>query len=356
VKTILDGSSEEFKGYDIEIDMLSRSGVMQQVKGLQGWQKQEKFSGKFPRGTGINQENVKEIAGKQGGQIRLWQLMLMMARALENGYRIENEESRANQAREFVKIIINNVNRNNSVEISDASLAAIDGSAIAQLKKFQTQFGLQLDGAKYYPIMEAFNKRFLSQPPMEQLKSNLAMAESGDISSGHLLWKSIYGQIDSLTLAPYLKADESTFRFQIIDRTMSAFNNGMPIETAQYLIAKHEAGVLNCRVLGENSKYSYNAANGKVLIQSEVGEIKSYDAVVSSRGYDLDVANNPSILAQSMRSLQGFAINEKLWASNVEEFEEKKKDMMERFGEKDSAKILKKFSADLYLGLSIKVL
>lgn len=343
VKTILDGSSEEFKGYDIKIDMLSRSGVMQQVKGLQGWQKQEKFSQKFPQGTEINQEIIKEIAGKQGGQIRLWQVMLMTARALENGYRAEGEELRANQAQEFVKLIINNVGRNNSVEISDASLAAIDGSAIAQLEKFQTQFGLQLDGAKYHPIVAAFNERFLSEPPMEQLRSSLAMANSGDVLSGHLLRKSIYGQIDSLTLAPYLTADESAFRFQIIDRTISAFNNGMPIETAQYLIAKHEAGVLNCRVLGENSKYSYNAANGKVLIQSEVGEIKSYDAVVSSRGYDLDIANNPSALAQSMRNLQGFAINETLWASSVEEFEQKNKDIKERFGKKDSAKMLKKF-------------
>lgn len=341
VKTILDGSSEEFKGYDIEIDMLSRSGVMQQVKGLQGWEKQKKFSGKFPLGTEINQEYVKEIAGKQDGKIRLWQVMLMTARALENGYRAEGEELRANQAREFVKIIINNVSRNNSVEISDANLAEIDGSTIAQLEKFQTQFGLQLDGAKYNPIVEEFNKRFLSKTPMEQLRSSLAMAESGDTSSGHLLWKSIYGQIDSLTLASYLNADESAFRFQIIDRTMSAFNNGMPIETAKYLIAKHEAGVLNCRVLGEKSNYNYDE-NGKVSIKSEAGEIKYYDAVVSSRGYDLDVANNPSDLARSMRSLPGFAINETLWASKAE-LEKKNKDITERFGEKDSAKMLKKF-------------
>ena len=69
---------------------------------------------------------------------------------------------------------------------------------------------------------------------------------------------------------------------------------------------------------------------------------KYYDAVVSSRGYDLDVANNPSDLARSMRSLPGFAINETLWASKAE-LEKKNKDITERFGEKDSAKMLKKF-------------
>ena len=54
--------------------------------------------------------------------------------------------------------------------------------------------------------------------------------------SAFLMWKSIYGQIDSLGLAPYLTTDESSYRFQILDRVMSAFHNGMPPESAQYLL------------------------------------------------------------------------------------------------------------------------
>lgn len=345
VKTMLDGCGEEFKDYEIKIDMLSRSGVMQQVKGVDGWQKQEKFGGKFPQGTEINQSVIEELAGENGDKFRLWQLMLMTARALENGYRIEGQESQANRAREFVKLIINNVSRNNDVEVSDASFADIDGYTIEQLKKFQKRFGLQLDGAKYEPIMLAFKDEFLSEPAIEQLRSSFAIAELGDIPSGHLMWKSIYGQIDSLGLAPYLTPDESSYRFQILDRVMSAFHNGMPPESAQYLLEKHNMKVLDCWAIGEQSHSGYGK-DGKVLITSESGETKFYDAVVSSRGYDMDIANNPSDVAKSIRKIAGFTINKSLWAESAQEYEEKNREMVTRFGEKDSAKMFRKFFQD----------
>ena len=60
VKTIFENSSEEFKGYDIKVDMLSRSGVMQQVKGSNAW-----ADGIFPSGTEIKQSIIEEIADKQ---------------------------------------------------------------------------------------------------------------------------------------------------------------------------------------------------------------------------------------------------------------------------------------------------
>ncbi len=107
---------------------------------------------------------------------------------------------------------------------------------------------------------------------------------------------------------------------------MSAFNSDMPIETAQYLLAKCEVGLLSFRVVGEKSDYDDDC-----------------DAVVSSRGYDLDVANNPSDLAKSMRALQGFTINEEIWANNAEELEQKNKDEAVRLGEKYSAKMFKRF-------------
>ncbi len=64
--------------------------------------------------------------------------------------------------------------------------------------------------------MNVVNAQFLSQTPIEQLRSSLVIADSGDIPSGHLLWGSIFSQIDSLALTPYLAPDESSYLFKFL--------------------------------------------------------------------------------------------------------------------------------------------
>ena len=105
---------------------------------------------------------------------------------------------------------------------------------------------------------------------------------------------------------------------------------------------KYQDGVLDCWAIGDQSQSEYSA-DGKVLIKSEEGEERLYDAVVSSRGYDLDIANNPSSLAQSMRTLPRFTVNEEVFADDAEEFARGREDIIARFGEKDSKKMLNKF-------------
>lgn len=322
----------DFEGYSIKVDLLARTkNLMQAVKGKDGWQRQEKFSRTFPQGTEIRQKDLQELAGEQEGKIRLWQWMLLNARALENGYLIEGLENQANQARDFTKVIIKTISGRELPENSDAILSDVKGSSLEQFRQIQNLFELPLDGANYQPIMEEFRAKFLNKPQIEQLRENLAMAESGDTKDGYLMWKSIYGQNDEMFITPLLTPEESAFHLQFLIRIRDAFHNGMPIKTAKEILAMHEAGVIEFVTIDRDREPQYNS-EGKVVIRTADQNERVYDAVASARGYSIDFTKNVSPLAQSLSRY--FSFVEESWRPNLE-------DLKTRFGEQEAREMMK---------------
>ncbi len=327
-------TAQSFEGYAIKVDLLARtSNLMQSVKGKDGWEKQEKFSKSDLQGTEIDQEIIGKLAQSQDGKIRLWQWMLINARSIENGYRIAGQENSANQAREFVKLIISNVSTSPLQTDCDQILDKITGGTLEQIQKIQHDFSLPLDGVNYQPIVAAFREKFLNKPPIEQLRENLAMAESGDTKDGYLLWKAIYGQNDNVILTTVLHPEESAFHLQFILRIRDAFHNGMPIQTAKEILAMHEAGIVDYRTIDRvNCEPTFDSKKNKVAINMADQTIEYYDAIASARGYSIDFRKNISPLAQSLAKY--FSFIEETWNPDVTDLEA-------RFGKNETQEMLK---------------
>lgn len=332
----------------IEVTLLSRNGIVPQVSGKENWHQQKKFRGGYPLGTEITLNAIKAIAEKQDGKVRLWQIMLMMARALENAYNIEGETEMAKEAAEFVQLIINNVAKTTSSDhaVNYDNSDIEEGPTLSQLYQIQEKFSLQLDGANYREIFNAFQEKFLNRGQTEQLYYNLQKAETGDVASGYQLWKSIFNQIEFMAdINEYLIPEEAAYYSHTLDRIFNAFIRGMPIYTAKELVALNKAGFLKIEAIGNDAK-ELCEENGKMVFELGNGEKKIYDAVVSARGYDDDITKNPSKLFKSMLD-QGYLTKRKfLWAETIEEFNAKKIDLEKRFGVEESAKTLSKVRRD----------
>ncbi|MBM3579899.1 MAG: hypothetical protein FJX34_03920 [Alphaproteobacteria bacterium] len=291
--------------YRIKVDLVSRSGVMQAVKGKAGWQR--------PKNTEIKQSMLDEIASEQGGKIRLWQWMLLNSLALENAYRFDGQEEYVAQARSFTKLIIQQAGGDvvDDKSIEDVVFDCMErghSSVLEQLKTIQSRFKLKLDGldgVDYRPILAELNEKFFSKNPIEQLHDQLALAKAGDSKEGYLIWKTVYGQNDDLTLLPLLTPEESAFYLERLHRIRDAMHNGMPIQTAKELLALHKAGLLECRVVEADSRY--DEERDAVVIRDRDGIEHTYSAVISARGYDTDIRKNAAPLFQSMLS-KGYLI------------------------------------------------
>lgn len=333
-KTRLKFTPQDFEGYQIKVDLLARTAnLMQAVKGKQNWEKQEKFSGTYPQETEITQKIFQDLANDQDGKIRLWQWMLVNARALENGYRIDGQEESANQAREFIKLIIFNVLGKDLPTNSDQILDDVKGNTLEQLRQIQERFSLPLDSTNYQAIMTEFRNRFLNKPPLEQLDDSLRIAENGDTQGGYLMWKAIYGQNDDLLLTPFLPPEESAFHLQYLLRLRDAFHNGMPIQTAKELLAMRDANVIEYKTIDrQNSEPVFDPEKNKVGIRMADQNIEFYDVVASARGYSIDFSRNVSPLAKSLA--KHFSFVEEPWNPNVA-------DLTKRFGAEETQEMLK---------------
>jgi uncharacterized NAD(P)/FAD-binding protein YdhS len=333
---------------EITVDLVSRSGLMPRTQGKKGWINYQKdtLNSDFPQGIEIDQSMIEQLATEQNGKIRLWQVMLMTARALEIGYLTENETAKAKEVRDFEKLILANVKKGSAGEqmLEDPQIdnlfADTKGSALSQLRQFQAMFGLELDGTNYQNIDKEFKNRFLETESIDQLKSSLRLAKSGDVPSGYLMSKDVCDQIDNLSLTPFLTPEESGYFLKNVLRTLNAFTGGsISMTGAEELIAMHQAGVVNFVSLGSRSSEP-REENGKIVIADSDGEKMTYDAIISATGYDTNIFRNTSPMIQSMLRRGYFKIDRQEFASNQEDFEEKTKDLEARFGKEGAKNIL----------------
>lgn len=289
------------EGYEIHVDLLSRSGTMQSVRGKSPWNQIPMVG--FSKDLAIDQKLILRLSQEQDNRIYLWQIMLLMARTIEVAYRINGKDDSANVARDFVKLIIRNT-PNKLGDMTDAELDKkldqITGAPFFQLQEMQKVFGLELGSANYDVIMQEFQETFLSAEPFDQIKSNLALAEKGDLGKGFLLIRDIFVQFDSLSLSHYLDDEERALLLNSqLSRIINSFIGAIPIQSAKELMALQESGVLDIKVLGASGKVP-EIRGDKVVVTTEEGEELEYAAVVNCRGYEFDLRRNPSPLYRSM--------------------------------------------------------
>lgn len=96
----------EFDGYQIKIDMFSRSGVMQTVQGKSPWHRVLPLG--FSQEYKIDQKLISEIARNQEDKVHLWQIILLFAKVIENAYAENGKVELSAMARDFVKLVIKN--------------------------------------------------------------------------------------------------------------------------------------------------------------------------------------------------------------------------------------------------------
>ncbi len=371
--------ASEQDGFTIKVDMVSRSGLMQKVKPKQNFIEQFRDPQtkrlRVPDGIFVGQEMIKDIAEAkdQDGKIRLWQVMIMIARAVELGYKtFDNADGnkKADAARDALIKVIDciakdeNATKNSPEAIKDF-LDHLDGDAKTQMQAIKKFFGLELDGANYEAIFKEISQAVFVGTPIDRLKSDLHDAEFGDVG-GYLVWLNVYRQIDDLTLLPFLTEEEEIFRFQILDRLNASIINGMPIQSAKELVAVYESGAFDSIALGSDVKKLFIDQSGtgiseadrvvelkdkapeqlqdrKIIFQS-LGELRVYDLVINTRGRGLDLAQSPP-LYQSMAQAGLITSRKVLWCDDAE-YEGKREHLIEQYGQEAAETMLRYIKQD----------
>jgi hypothetical protein len=284
--------------YEIHVDLVSRSNIMQGVKG----KSKAMAEGGLKPDFAITQKNIEDLAKVQGGKVALWQVLLMFARSLEDAYRDNLEMEKAEQVKEIVKFIIQKVSRSEGSRLKDIDddLLKIRGRPLQQLTLMQEMFDLALGEVDYRGIFELFQEKFFGKDPFSQLKDNLELAQQGDVDGGFLVLRDILLQFDSLELLPYLNPEEKALWLSPqFSRRVSSFVNAMPLQSAQEMMALREKGLIDYKALGYQAGKPYHE-NDKIVFMTEGGERLEYDLAINATGYNLDFRKNPSPLYASM--------------------------------------------------------
>ncbi len=293
------------------VDMVSRGGMMQTVKPEKSlWDEFRDPTTKratFPEGIHFTSETFASIIEDQGEKMRLWQPMLMLMRSIELGYRLEVSENleKAAEIRGFLlDVLIKNIGKEDdakahSIDEINEFLDQLKGGAKDQLFAMQKFFGLKLDGANYTEILQAVKGALL--PPegsLARLEENLKEAKFGD-ANGFLVWQSMYYLMSAAFSSSKLIPQETALYECFFDRFQHILENGMPIQTAEELLAMHRSGFFNVVALGSKTT--------KIRGEDEVGDEKAYDVVINTHGITFDLDHAPPLFKSLAR--QGLVSN-----------------------------------------------
>lgn len=336
--------------YQIEIDMISRSGRLPKVKSGVDYLKRTYGSENIPSDIKLNDDSLQNLRQNQDDKIYLWQIYALITRSIEVAYHKAGNEMMANNCR-FVLSQILSCASEDRVEIND--LKEVNGATPDQfLLNAIDKFNIDSPTANYEKINQLIENMLFSQDsPVEQLKEDLKNARIGDLENkvvtngndegNYLLWTNVYRQCDALTIKKYLPLDEMIHHTDSFERFNEIMVNSMPPIAAQEVISLHNSKALNFVkatadkiFIDENGQESDeeqrqiqgNNSDQKIRIAQ-----KNYDAVINTRGLGRDLRNCPPLY----QSLQ----DQKLITSLKFPLETPAYTLEEKYSQKDGQKI-----------------
>lgn len=279
---------EREDGYKIQIDMVSRTGVLQAVESsVADAQRIKEFK--------ITAEDVGALKPDENGKIHLWQIIKLVTQKL---------------------------------------LTACEKLGVEAPKEVQETLGLITEQEKHqvfdYKELIGFLGKVSSTSgnPIDQLRQNLSDAKAEKLNF-YQIFQEIFKPVDSLISYDKLPLHERIFYREFMQSRALTQLVRMPPQSAQELIALSEAGVLNFIRMGKDIQRS-TADNGKVLFSSQEQQ-RSYDIAISSRGNPTDMRKNPSPLFHSMIE-NGIISSSDFQIGNQEQFEKFQASLIEAFG------------------------
>lgn len=377
--------------YTLKLVMVSRTPLLHKVQDYgKSWPrdlfKQPDDTYKYPEELQISQKTFQNITDAHGGKIHLWQVAMILCRAIETGYKItesyhgrngnvgaaERTKAKAETAREFLYDIISNVKKDDAGTALTADREGLEifidnlsGKSEAQCKAIQDHFHLQLDGASYAPIVARFNSMLgytTDTDPWERLRRDLHESEHGDVE-GLTVWRQF------LFVPPFnhlLPKEEREYFSRFLGRYMETLV-GMPMISAKELLAFHNAGVLDFATLGKDVKRFYLTEDGEKVESSERVKLlkearreggtldMAKDHKVVLEGTSTVVCDlainatskfgpgfNPNPLMESLKSagIIRAVVRVVMFCESDEEYHRKRSEMVSNFGERETEMML----------------
>lgn len=390
----------QYNDYKVKVIMMSRSPTMHKVMEKHALFKTDFF-------TSLSQEakdahgllrNIPypisyiEFAKKQGGEMRIWQAAILMARSAENIYKLaeiyagnKNDEEgvrvakeRAAIARKYLYTIISHIKKD---VIATSTLAQRDecdefldnlkGDIISQAEEIQKFFNLTKENSVNYKEIFQLFKRFLGYEEgvdqWAQMKKELHEIEHGDVA-GLTIWQHFKNYP---FFTNFLSKDEKEIYYNNFP-LYGEILDGMPITSAKELLAFHEAEVLQLATMGKDVKKFYLDKKGEKVANTDRIKFldqlqesgKSEEAVRSAIGDERIIFENPqgkqitcdiainamrqeykkSHLLSSLES-QGVRLErtKQVLYCSEEEFAQKKKEWINHYGEEQAEFVANRF-------------
>ena len=283
----------------ITVDMMSREGIFRGVNAEnRGYLKMANL----PENCRITQEMINNLPRDENDKIHLWQVADLVISTMENSYRFFKEEEKAQKAAEIKNFIIEN--KNNYAAIAERLFSMRNNNSF------------------------------------QQLEEDIKMAENGDVVDGYLVWQELlYRLEDSTSYVNHLPDEEKIFRNNM-NTFWSIFSAPMPLESAKEMLALHKAGVLDIMAIGHEAAATIKE-NGKVSFGN-----REYDLVINAAGLGAKLEENPSPLYKSMCENQLVLPARMQFFCREDDFEQKKKEIMEKFGDEYGERIMSRLVPD----------
>ncbi len=290
---------DDGEGYVISVEMLSRTNVMKKINpGPQILPRKNDLTYELLKSRNVIENLVKE----QGGQIYLWQVLMIFARTAEISNRVKNKEY-ADTAKKFIKIMIAQSSSFTDEEIDKKldEIAANICEPLSQFKKIQKAFKVEAKDVDYLKIFVAFEAMFLK----------------GDKAEGYLFLNDIFKQFYSLDEKSHAleKASDSQIFYAIAHIANSFHKEKVPIQSVKEMMSLVKSGIFNARVIGRDAAQA-QGENEKIIIQMSDGKKLEYDVMISARGFNFDLRKSEDPLCRSM--LGDGMISSKIYGGEVD--------------------------------------
>jgi len=301
-------------GVTIHVDIVSRGGQLQKVKGHFSGSAREVAqvwgdNGKpldHERPAQVIQDKIDALPKDKSGHIHLWQIFELFSQTLLAVYLKAGNTARADEFAQLLNFI--EQNRENYVLIAEKFFEKLSGTNHAD--------------------------------PFITLERDLHAAEKGDVADGtrDLLWQMVYQPFDMLAIAAKLPADERIFRLEMMRRFHSIHAEGMPPQSAREMLTLHRAGVLDVVAIGHNASEKTADETG-ITISG-----KKYDMVVNTTGHGHDIRQHPAPLFQSMIEQDMISFSSSP-VCKIDQLETYVKNLMRKIGKEAAARIVSHLEA-----------